>query len=134
MMAAALRDLAGSRGLFVTLVERQLRLRAKRSLVSTMWPALAPVVLLMLYIFVFETVFHVPIRDYPVFLFSGLLPWTFVAQSLGQSVTCLSNDHELIRRAPFAHELLPMASVVSLAIYFLTTLTGFIIYLLLRGQ
>jgi ABC-type polysaccharide/polyol phosphate export permease len=123
-----------SREILGVLVERQLRLRAKRSLFGVIWPAIAPVLLLMLYVLVFQKVFRVPIRHYPIFLFSGLLPWAFVAQSLGHSVTSLSSEAQLIRRTPFVHALLPIAAVTSFAVYLLITLLGFIIYLLIRGQ
>ena len=76
-------ELVANRDLFITLVERQLRLRAKRAWFGVLWPVVAPVFLLVLYVFVFRSVFDVEIKRYPEFLFSGLLPWTFLAQSLG---------------------------------------------------
>ncbi|MFN2569325.1 MAG: ABC transporter permease [Candidatus Dormibacteria bacterium] len=127
-------ELVSSRELLYTLVERQLRLRAKRSLLGVAWPTIAPLFLLGLYAFVFQGVFHAPIERYPLYLFIGLLPWTFVAQSLGHAITSLSHDAELIRRTPFPQELLPMAAVISLAVYFLTTLVGLLIFLAVRGD
>lgn len=116
------------------LVVRQLRLRSKRAFIGIVWPVLAPLVLLALYVFVFRTVFHIPIRNYPVFLFAGLLPWTFLAQSLGAAVISLSTEPELIRRARFPYVLLPMASVTATFMYFVATVTGFVVYLAARGE
>ncbi|MEN3313906.1 MAG: lipopolysaccharide transport system permease protein [Acidimicrobiaceae bacterium] len=122
------------RDLFVTLVERQLRLRAKRTWVGTVWPLVAPFLLLALYIFVFHSVFKVPVAHYGTFLFAGLLPWTLLAQGLGASVTSISNEAELVRRAPFPYELLPITTVVSLALPFIVGLIGFLIYLQVVGR
>ncbi|MGI8778041.1 MAG: hypothetical protein ACR2LJ_11830 [Acidimicrobiales bacterium] len=64
------------------LVERQARVRMKRAWFGLVWPVVAPLVLLALDAFVFRSVFQVPVRNYPIFLFSGLLPWTFLAQRM----------------------------------------------------
>lgn len=120
--------------LFVTLVERDLRLRAKRTVFGMLWPITAPLFLFGLYLYVFNRVFDVPIDDYPVYLFAGLLPWTFLAQSLGKSVESLSRHPDLIRRSRFRYELLPLASTTSSAVFFLVTLAGFVLVLALQGD
>lgn len=120
--------------LFVTLVERQIRIRAKRTWIGTVWPMVAPLLLLALYAFVFHSVFKVPVNHYGIFLFAGLLPWTLLAQSLGAAVTSISSEAELVRRAPFPYEFLPIATVASLAIYFVVGLVGFVIYLAVVGR
>jgi lipopolysaccharide transport system permease protein len=123
-----------SRDLLITLIERKLRLLTKRSWVGFTYPIIAPVFLFTLYIFVFHQVFKTPIHDYPIYLFSGLLPWTFVAQTLPDSITSLSAEADLIRRSNFRYELLPIASVSALSFHFLVALTGFIIVLAAVGH
>jgi lipopolysaccharide transport system permease protein len=120
--------------LWWTLVERQIRLRAKRTLFGALWPAFSPFLLLALYVFVFHSVFRVPVRRYPVYLFAGLLPWTFLAQTLAQGPTAISNDPDLVRRAPFRYEILPLSLVGVMAVYFIATLTMFVAYLAIKGE
>jgi ABC-type polysaccharide/polyol phosphate export permease len=129
---AAPRAQRSSTELLRALVERQLRVRRKRSLLGAGWPAIAPVLMQMLYVFVFGAVFDVGIPRYPEFLFTGLLPWTFLAQTLGQSVTSISSEPDLIRRSPFHYELLPIATVFVMGMYFLVTLLGFVVFLAVR--
>lgn len=124
---------ASSRELLFTLIERQLRMRAKRAGYGILWPIIAPLFLLGLYAFVFQRVFNVPLRHYPVFLFAGLLPWSFLAQTLPAASGSLALDAELIRRTPFRHELLPIAVVGVMTIPFTITLGGFVTYLALNG-
>lgn len=116
------------------LVERSIRLRAKRSLLGAAWPAVAPILLLLLYVFVFKSVFRVDIPRYAQFLFTGLLPWTFLAQALPQAVSSISGEPELVRRSRFAYELLPVSTVLVVGLYFLLTLLGMIVYLAVVGQ
>ncbi len=72
--------------------------------------------------------------NYPIYLFAGLLPWTFLAQTLPDTITSVSFDAELIRRSAFRYELLPLASVTALSLHFLITLSGFVIVLAIVGQ
>lgn len=116
------------------LVERQLRVRRKRSILGVAWPALAPVLLQLLYMFVFGAVFDVSIPRYPIFLFAALLPWSFLAQTLGMSVVSISSEPELIRRSPLSYELLPISVVVVMGLYFLASLTVFVIVLGVTGH
>jgi ABC-type polysaccharide/polyol phosphate export permease len=123
-----------SRDLLLTMIERKLRLRVKRTWIGTVWPIIAPVFLFGLYVYVFHSVFKVPQSRYGLYLFIGLLPWTFLAQTLGDAVQSMSNEAVLIRRSAFHHELLPIASVVTMSLYFLITLFGLLVYLAVSGQ
>ena len=131
---SAFSDLRRSGELFLALVERQLRARAKRTWMGVVWPIVSPAFLLFLYVFVFQSVFNVPIEHYGWYLFAALLPWTFLVQALGAGLTSLALEPELIRRAPFAYELIPLASVAVMAVYFLISLVVFIGYLALFGH
>jgi lipopolysaccharide transport system permease protein len=116
------------------LVARQLLLRSKRALIGTVWPAIAPLVMLALYSFVFNRVFEVPVPRYPEFLFAALIPWAFLSQSISASISSISIEADLVRRSPFPHEFLPIATVVAMSLYFLTTLLGFAVYLAFHGR
>jgi ABC-type polysaccharide/polyol phosphate export permease len=133
-MIARTQDLFRSRDLFVTLVERQIRMRAKRSWLSTVWPVIAPFLLMALYVFVFKRVFNVPIDDYPVYLLAGLLPWVFLAQTLPKAASSISPESDLLRKAPFPYELLPLSMVAAQAYYIILTTSIFVAYLGFSGR
>jgi ABC-2 type transport system permease protein len=116
------------------LVRRQLLLLRNRSLLGLLWPLLTPWVMLALYSFVFHSVLDIPITRYHVFLFAGVLPWSFLAGTLGGAVTAMSAEADLIRRSRFSYAMLPLATEIAQSVYFLTTLVGFVIYLAARGQ
>lgn len=120
--------------LLVTLVERQLRLRAKRALLGAVWPIVAPFLLGALYVFVFQEVFHTPIPRYTEFLLCGLLPWAFLAMTMGRAVTSLSADPELVRKVGRRQELLPISVVLSHALNLVVTLALLVGFLAVRGH
>ncbi|HAS09434.1 MAG TPA: hypothetical protein DCS55_02775 [Acidimicrobiaceae bacterium] len=133
-MTAPARTAAGDAELLLTLVERQLRVRSKRSMLGMVWPSVSPLVMLALYSYVFNRVFNVPVERYPEFLFAGLLPWAFLSQSVATSIPSLSVEAPLVRRAPFRHELVPMANVLAHALYFVVSTVGFCAYLAWHGR
>jgi lipopolysaccharide transport system permease protein len=120
----------GSPELLGTLVERQLRLRSKRSVLGVLWPIAAPLFLLALYRYVFGSVFDVPVDHYGVYLFAGLLPWTFLVQASHDALQSISFEPELVRRAPMPYHYLPLARVAVMAIPFLVLLAGFTVHVL----
>ena len=124
-------DFVRRRELFTTLVERQLRIRSKRSVMGLLWPVLSPLFLLVLYSFVFGAVFDVPIADYGVYLFAGLLPWTFLVQAVNESLQSISFEPDLVRRAPLPHQFLPLARVAVMFLPFLALLIAFVVYVAL---
>jgi lipopolysaccharide transport system permease protein len=114
------------RHLFRVLVGRQLRLRSKRSLIGVAWPLVAPLFLLVLYGYLFSTVFSVPIDEYRIYLFAGLLPWTFFVQAVHDSLQSISQEADLVRRAPMPVHQLPLARVAVMAIPFAIQLVVFL--------
>lgn len=121
-----LRQLARHRELYLTLVERQLRLRAKRAVFGIIWPFCAPLFLFVLYRYVFGSVFRVEIPHYGVYLLCGLLPWTFLVQAVHDALQSISFEPDLVRRAPMPYQLLPLSRVTAMAIPFLLLLVAFV--------
>lgn len=118
-----------TRDLLITLVERSLLLRQKRSVIGLYWPVAAPVVMLLTYSFVFNRVFDVPLESYPVYLFCGLLPWALFTQGVSTALGSITTYADVVRRAPFRYHLLPMASVCATFLPFSILLVGFVVVL-----
>ena len=115
-------------GLLIALVERQLFLRRRRSLLGIVWPVCGPIMLAGLYTFVFNSVFTVPVRHYPIYLFAGLLPWTVLLMSVTSSLSSISSEAALVRRAPFPYQLLPISTVFVNVLPFAILLVAFTVY------
>lgn len=116
------------------LLVRQLKLLVKRTVFGAALPLAIPLLLFFLYAFVFHSVFRVKVADYPIYLFAGLLPWTYLSQTLSVATTSLSREAELVRRVRFPYALLPMASTGAGLVFLLISLAGFIIVLTATGH
>jgi ABC-type polysaccharide/polyol phosphate export permease len=69
-------------------------------------------------------------KPYSVFMFCGLLPWTWFAASLNESAGALISGGNLIKKVLFPAEVLPIVTVLSNMVHFflgLLILAGFMV-------
>src|SRR5258708_34498901 len=68
---------------------------------------------------------------YAVFVYAGLLPWTYFATIMTNSATCLVNHSQLVTKVYFPREILPLTYVVAAFVDFLVgglVLAGMMLY------
>jgi ABC-type polysaccharide/polyol phosphate export permease len=123
------------RGLIQSLVARELKARYRGSVLGFFWSFINPLLLLLVYSFVFTFVMkaaHDPrIEPYALFMFCGILPWTWFSSSLAESAGVLISGGNLIKKVLFPAEILPIVTVLANMIHFflgLPILAGFLIY------
>jgi len=116
-----LAQLARYRGLIQSLVARELKARYRGSVLGVFWSFGNPLLLLLVYSAVFK--YFMPnrsaVQPYALFLFCGLLPWTWFAASLNESASVLVAGGNLIKKVMFPAEVLPIVSVLANMVHFL---------------
>lgn len=111
------------RELIKNLVLKDLKLKYRDSVFGILWSFANPLVLLIVYSFVFSHVLRVNVANFPYFIMVGLLPWNFFAQSLLMSTGSILHNSSLIRNVALPMEVLPVATVLfNLSQYFLALL------------
>jgi len=113
-----LRALVAYRGLLRGLVQRDLTVKYKGSLLGVAWSLLHPLVMAAVYTLAFRYVVKVPIERFPLFLLSGLLPWMFFAGALGAATSSIADNGTLVRKVAFPRAVLPLAAVASALVQF----------------
>ncbi len=122
------------RGLIYSLVSRELKARYRGSVLGFFWSFINPLILLTIYSIVFVTFLpnrSALIEPYGVFLFCGLLPWTWLSASLNESAAALVAGGNLIKKVMFPAEILPLVSVLAGMVHFflgLPILVGFLLF------
>ena len=120
-----LAEYAASRELLGNLTQRELRGKYKRSALGWAWSLINPLSLALIFTFVFGVVFNGRLENngnselsgitaYPLFLLCGLLPWAFLANSIGGSIGSLVANANLVKKVYFPREILVASSVFSL--------------------
>src|SRR5947209_3491009 len=70
------------RDLLVNLVRRDLAVRYRRSALGFLWSFLNPLLMMAVFYIVFMVVKPQQVRNYQLFVLSGLLAWNFMAGAL----------------------------------------------------
>jgi lipopolysaccharide transport system permease protein len=130
-----LANLLKFRGLIQSLVVRELKARYRGSVLGFFWSFVNPLLLLLIYTFVFTVVLPgthpAEIEPYALFMFCGILPWTWFSSSLIESSNVLISGGNLIKKVLFPAEVLPIVTVLSNMVHFflgLPILAAFLVY------
>ena len=130
-----LQHLLKYRGLVQSLVVRDLKARYRGSVLGFFWSFINPLLLLLIYTFVFTVVLPgthpTQIEPYALFMFCGILPWTWFSTSLLEASGVLISGGNLIKKVLFPAEVLPIVTVLANMVHFflgLPILAAFLIY------
>jgi ABC-type polysaccharide/polyol phosphate export permease len=130
-----LRTLVRYRHLIQTLVARDLKARYRGSVLGFFWSFINPLFLLLIYSFVFSTVLprigDTTLEPYALFMFCGILPWTWFSSSILEASNVLISGGNLIKKVLFPAEVLPIVTVLANMVHFflgLPILAAFLIY------
>ncbi len=130
-----LRQLVRYRALIQSLVTRELKARYRGSVLGFFWSFINPLLLLLVYSFVFGVVLpgtHPPeIEPYALFMFCGILPWTWFSSSLTEAANSLMAGGNLIKKVLFPAEILPIVAVLANMMHFffgLPILVAFLVW------
>jgi ABC-type polysaccharide/polyol phosphate export permease len=128
-----LRALVAYRGLLRGLVQRDLAVKYKGSLLGVAWSLLHPLVMVAVYTLAFRYVVRVPIERFPLFLLSGLLPWMFFTSALSAATGAVADNGTLVRKVAFPRAVLPIAAIASALVQFLLMYTVLVPTALVMG-
>lgn len=123
-----LKNLAGlwrHRALVGVLVSRELKARYRGSVLGFFWSLLNPLLMLAVYSVVFAFIFpgrSASTSPYALFLFTGLLPWNWLAGGLTDAASSLTTHGALLKKILFPAEVLPLVAVLAQGIHFLLAL------------
>jgi ABC-2 type transport system permease protein len=120
--------LVSRRELLFDLASRDLRARYKGSALGFAWHFVMPVTQLIVFWILFGVLFGVRPRTgtgeqpYAIFLFVGLLPWTFFATSLQSGAAAIVANAAIVKKVRLPLQLLPASAVLSALVNFLLSL------------
>ncbi len=120
-MLSNLSSLLRYRGLIQALVARELKARYRGSVLGFVWSFVNPLLLLSVYSLVFMTIMQnndPRTRPFAVFMFCGLLPWTWFSTALTEATSSLITGGNLIKKVLFPAEVLPIVSVLANMVHF----------------
>ena len=106
------RELWSYREMLYFLAWRDIKVRYKQTVLGASWAILQPVLTTLVFtIFLGRVVKDLDGLSYPVFVFSGLLPWTFFSGVVTGAAGSLIGNERLVTKVYFPRLIIPSASV-----------------------
>ena len=128
-------SLLANRYLFMQMLRRDIQQRYRGSQLGFIWAFIYPIMMLLVYTFVFGMVMKVKWGvagqdniEFGIILFAGLLLHSFLAEVVIGSVGLITNNHQFVKKVVFPLDIL---NVVSVANAFFHMILGFLILMLI---
>ena len=118
------RELLHYRDLFYFLVWRDIKVRYSQSVLGIGWAVIQPLFSMLVFTIVFGRLAKVSSDGAPYALFSfvAMVPWSYFANSLGESSGSLAGSAGMLSKVYFPRLILPMVGVVSKLVDFVIAL------------
>lgn len=129
-----LQELYQYRYLIHELVVRDIKKKYRRSVLGVVWSVLNPLLMMTVTAMVFSTLFRFSIGNYPLYLLTGQILFTFYAESTNFAMSSVIENGSLIKKVYIPKYLFPLSRVISSCVNLLFTLPALIIILLATGQ
>jgi len=104
------------------LVWAELTARYKTTALGILWFIVNPMVMMGILVMIFGRVVHLAIENYPAFVLSALLPWTFFSMSVTNAAGSLSRASGLVKRVRIPREFVPLSALMAGLVHFLISL------------
>ena len=103
------------RELLYFFVWRQLKLRYKQTVIGAGWAILQPLLTMLTFSLIFGRLARLPSDGlpYPVFYYTGLLPWMYFTNALTAATNTMVDHQRVITKVYFPRILLPVAAVLA---------------------
>src|SRR5947199_3391086 len=128
----SLKDIWAYREWLFFLTWRDVKVRYKQTALGAAWAILQPVMMMIVFTVFFGRLAKVPSGDvaYPLFVFAGLLPWTFFATAVANAGNSVVGSERLITKIYFPRLAIPFASVGAAVVDFAVA-SGLLLVLML---
>lgn len=116
------------------LISRDFKTKYKRSVLGMCWSFLNPLLTMIVQYVVFSTLFRGNIRNYPVYLLSASILFSFFTESVGGGLVSIVGNASLIKKVYAPKYIYPVTKVLSTSINLLISLIPLFAVILITGE
>lgn len=128
-MRNELAELWRYRELLWTMVERELRIRYKNSVLGILWSFLIPLSITGVLTFVYGYLVNTGIESFSAYILAAYLPFLFFQQSILDSAQSILSHIALVKKIYFPREILVLSVVISNFVHLLLGMVVFFAFL-----
>ncbi len=118
-----------------TNVKKDIRGKYKASFLGVLWSFINPLLQVVVYAIVFPYLMRgSAIPNYLLFIICGIIPWTWLTNSILIGTTSITGNGNLIKKVYFPREILPISAVTSGAVNFLISCVIILLFAIFTGS
>lgn len=106
------------------MVSQELRVRYQRSVMGFLWTLLNPILMMTTLTLVFSQILDMRKEGYAIFLFAGMVPWTFLSGTINECAFCIISNEGLIRKIYLPKWIFPLTRVLINLVTFLLSMSA----------
>ena len=119
--------------LLKTLVVRDFKVRYKASVLGVIWSFLNPLMMTVVYLFVFSTLFRSSILHFPVYLLSGIVLFNYFSEATNLGMQSIVGNAGLITKVYMPKYIFPISKALSSAINLVISLIPLLLMMMVTG-
>jgi ABC-2 type transport system permease protein len=116
------------------LVVRDFKLKYKRSVLGYFWSFLNPLLTMLVQYFVFSNLFKSNIKNYPVYLLSGTILFSYFQEAVGQGLISILANASLITKVYMPKYIYPTTKVLSSSVNLVISIIPLLIVTIITGE
>ena len=120
--------------LLAGLIRKDLKVKYQGSVLGFLWSLANPLLVLVVYTFVFQVVLKTGIPQFGFYLLSGLLLWNAFAGAVGTSAGAVVGNAGLVKKVRFPLSVLPLSAVGFALVHFALQLVVLLVALVVSGH
>ncbi len=117
--------------LIYILALKELKIRYRGSVFGFLWSMLNPLLNLIIYTFLFVVIFKNTAKAYPVYFFSGILPWNWFASSIMEATSSVTSSAGFVKNSTLPSEIVVIVKVLANGFNYLLSLPILFLFLFL---
>ena len=92
---------------------KQLKAKYSGSLLGISWAIINPLLIMLAITFVFTTIFKTQIKNFPIFVLSGIFPWMFFSSAVSEAACSILSQKNILHQFNLPAEIIPLSTVLS---------------------
>lgn len=120
----------GYRDLLAQLVSKDLKLKYRRSFLGYLWSILNPLLIMLVMVVVFSSVFRFEVANYPVYLIIGQTIYNYVNNATTHAIYSITDNGALLKKVYVPKYIFPLSKVTSDMLDFVFSLGAMVLVML----
>ena len=119
--------------LLILLVQRDIKLKYRRSFLGYVWSVLNPLLSMLVMVVVFSHMFSRSIENFPVYLICGNILFNFMRESSNRAMTSIIRNASLLKKIYVPKYIFTLSAVTSSFVNLLFSLGALLIVIVVTG-